>query len=393
MAEQLADNLQVVRDLGASVLKKAVGIGVVGCGYVSDFYLSSLRDYPELTLIGVHDVQADRAAAVGALHRVQVYEDLHELLADDRVKIVVNLTNPDSHADVTLAALAGGKHVYSEKPLATGMSAGRSIVAEAERTGLLVACAPANILGEAFQTLWRELRCGRVRTPRLAYAQLDDGAVHMMGYQNWHNSTGSFWPFRDEFAQGCNIEHSSYHLAALTTMFGPVRRVVADHATLMPDKLPAGEEGPVGADYVTASLTFGSGLVSRLTCSIVAPPDRSLTVVGDGGVLRLDDCWDLGSKVTARRAVAGSYAYLDDANDVPPVRPFSYSKRYSAGHRMDFPRGIADLASAVRMNRTPRLSARQALHVLEVTLAMSSPGGATVVTSEFESPEPMPWAV
>src|SRR5699024_10351713 len=112
-----------------------------------------------------------------------------------------------------------------------------------------------------------------------------------------------------EFALGCNIEHSAYHLSALTTLFGPVSRVVADHATLMPNKLPPGEEGHVGPDYVTASLRFDSGVVARLTCSIVAPPDRSLTVVGDGGVLRLDNCWHFGSPVTLRSAADPGHDY------------------------------------------------------------------------------------
>ncbi|MES0833708.1 Gfo/Idh/MocA family protein [Nocardiopsis tropica] len=373
--------------------RPSTGIAVVGCGYVSDFYLNPLIDHPELTLVGVHDRITERAAAVGERHGVEVYRTLSELLSDDRVQIVVNLTNPESHADVTLAALAAGRHVYTEKPLATDVADGRRIVEEADRSGLLVACAPANVLGEAFQTVWREVREGSVRTPRLVYAQLDDGAVHLMDFPTWHNSTGSPWPYKDEFALGCNIEHSAYHLSALTTLFGPVDRVVADHATLMPDKLPPGEEGGVGPDYVTASLRFGSGVVARLTCSIVAPPDRSLTVVGDGGVLRLDNCWDFGSPITLRTATDPGHDYLLPENEVEHVRPFVYRKHYSADHRMSFPRGIADLASAVEEGRTPRLSARQALHVLEVTLAMTSPTNVTAISSRFDAPEPLPWAL
>lgn len=373
-------------------MKESTGIAVVGCGYVSDFYLRSLADYPELTLIGVYDLQPDRAETVGVRYGVHVYKEMAELLADDRVRIIVNLTNPSSHASVTLAALEAGKNVYSEKPLATDLASGRRIVDEAERTGFLVACAPANILGESFQTLWRELRKDAVGTPHLVYAQLDDGAIHMMGFREWRNGQGISWPYRDEFENGCNVEHSSYHLTVMTTMFGPIRRVVADHATLMPDKLPAGEEGFVGPDYFTASLTFDSGLVSRLTCSIVAPVDRSLTVVGDGGVLRLDNCWDLGSRITVRQAVPGNWNYLKEARDIPLVRPFVNRDKNFISHPMDFTRGIADLAAATLERRKPRLSAEQALHVLEVTLAMSSSAGVTDITSKFDQSEPMPWA-
>jgi predicted dehydrogenase len=376
----------------ATLSDTAVGIAVVGCGYAADFYLNTLEDHPALTLVGVYDRIADRAGMAARKYGVEEYANLPRLLADDRVSIVVNLTNPASHAEITLAALAAGKHVYSEKPLATTVADGRRIVDEAERRGLLVACAPANVLGEAFQTLWREIRTGAVREPRLVYAELDDGAVHLMNYETWKNSMGSPWPYQDEFAMGCNVEHSAYHLAALTTMFGPVRRVVADHATLMPAKLPPGEEGRIGPDYVTASLTFSSTVKARLTCSIVAPIDRSLTVVGNGGVLRLENCWDFGSPLTLRPPAARGDDYLLAERPVELARPHVYRPRYSADHRMDFPRGIAELADAVRERRQPRMAARQALHVLEVTTAMTAGRGAVTITSDFDPPEPMPWA-
>ncbi|WP_266078096.1 Gfo/Idh/MocA family protein [Streptomyces sp. NEAU-W12] len=368
------------------------GVAIVGCGFVSDFYLRKLTDHPELVLTGVHDRIAGRSAAVGEHQGVEVYETLSDLLSDDRVHIVVNLTNPSSHAEVTLTALAAGRHVYSEKPLATSIADGKRIVAEAERRDLLVACAPANILGEAFQTLWREVRNGTIGVPRLVHAELDDGAVHLMGYQDWHNTTGSPWPYREEFGAGCTVEHAAYHLAPLTAMLGPVRQVVADHATLMPDKFPPGETGVVGPDFVTASLSFEGGTLTRLTCSVVAPPDRSLTVVGDGGVLRLDNCWDFGSPVTVRTIAGRRSDYLREAREVEHARPYLHHERYLANHRMDFPRGIAELAAAVGGQRVPRLSARHALHVLEVTLAMTSTTGVTAIASEFDQPEPLPWA-
>ncbi|MGP4112724.1 Gfo/Idh/MocA family protein [Streptomyces sp. 4N509B] len=371
---------------------RPVYVAVVGCGFVSDFYLDGLADHPGLALAGVHDLLPERAARVARRHGVRVYEDLPRLLADERVSVVLNLTPPKAHAGVTLAALAAGRHVYSEKPLATTLADGREIVEEAERRGLLVACAPSNVLGEAFQTLWREVRAHVVATPRLVYAELDDGAVHRMGYERWRNATGSPWPYREEFAAGCNVEHSSYHLATLTTLFGPVRRVVADRATLVRDKFPPGEEGPLGPDFVTATLTFDGGPLARLTCSTIAPVDRSLTVVGDGGVLRMADCWDHGTPVTLREAAGRRSAYLGPPRPVEPVRPFAPRSHHASGHRMDFPRGVADLAEAATLGRPPRLSARHALHVLEVTLAMGSADGAVDIASEFPPPEPMPWA-
>ncbi|WP_051951749.1 Gfo/Idh/MocA family protein [Actinacidiphila yeochonensis] len=368
------------------------GIAIVGCGFVAGLYLTTLDNHPDLELIGVYDILTERAEAAGARHGVVVYEKLSDLVADDRVDVVVNLTNPESHAEVTLAALDAGRHVYTEKPMATTVEDGRRITEEAERRGLVVACAPANFLGEAFQTLWREVRAGSIGTPRLVYAQLDDGIIHLMGCETWRNHLGVAWPYREEFAVGCTIEHAGYHLVPLTAMFGAVRKVVSDQATLMPDKFPPGESGPVGPDFMTASLTFEDGVVARLTCSIVAPHDRSLTVIGDAGVLRLTNCWDFGSPVTLRTVKAGDAAYLVDDHEVPPVRPYVRTDGTEADHDMDFARGIAEMAAAVQEGRTSRLSTRHALHVLEVTLALAESAGTTGITSEFDRPEPLSWA-
>lgn len=378
--------------MSSSPVRDPLGVGVVGCGYVSDFYLNTIGTYPGLRVVAVHDRDPDRAGRLGASYNVPTVASLDEMFSCADVSLVLNLTNPASHADVTAAALAAGRHVYSEKPLALTLAAGRALVDLAEQRGLALACSPANILGEALQTMWREVRRDAIGSPRLVYAQMDDGAIHLMNYETWVNGTGVPWPYRDEFATGSTMEHAAYHLQPLTTMFGPVRRVVSDVATLMEDKLPAGESGPIAADFSLASLTFASGVVARLTCGIVAPEDHSLVVVGDGGVMRLDDCWDYGSAITVRVLAGRRGRYLREAVPVTLVRPYRHLGRYQASHAMDFPRGVADLADAVLQGRAPRLSAIQALHVLEVELAILAGPGVFEITSSFPTPMPQPWA-
>ncbi|HEU5087594.1 MAG TPA: Gfo/Idh/MocA family oxidoreductase, partial [Roseiflexaceae bacterium] len=103
-------------------------VAIIGCGFVADYYMSTISGHPELSVIGAFDRNHDSLARFGAFHSVATYASLEELLADERVELVLNLTNPRSHYEVSRACLLAGKHVYSEKPLAMEMAQARELV-------------------------------------------------------------------------------------------------------------------------------------------------------------------------------------------------------------------------------------------------------------------------
>ena len=142
-------------------------VAFVGCGWVADLYLSTLKSHPRLELAGVYDSDPVRADAFARHHRVRKFDSYEQLLGDASIGLVANLTNPRSHYAVSRQALEAGKHVYSEKPLATDLAQATELVALADEKGLLLAGAPATLLGEAAQTAWKALRDGRVGKPRL----------------------------------------------------------------------------------------------------------------------------------------------------------------------------------------------------------------------------------
>jgi predicted dehydrogenase len=111
-------------------------IAIIGCGFVADLYAATLDIHSNLELTGVTDRDPERAVKFGSLYRARAYRDLDELLADDQIEIVLNLTNPESHFAVSRAALEAGKHVYSEKPLAMSMQDAISLSELAKRKKL-----------------------------------------------------------------------------------------------------------------------------------------------------------------------------------------------------------------------------------------------------------------
>ncbi len=375
---------------------------MIGCGYVADFYFSTLRNHPQLQLAGVFDQNPERARQFAEFHKVKRYESFDEILADPSIELIANLTNPKSHFQVSMAALSSGKHVYSEKPLATLLEDAETLVRVAHQRNLIVAAAPCNVLGESAQTIWRALREKRIGTPRLVYAEIDDGPVPFVNYRTWMSESGAPWPFQDEFEVGCTLEHAGYYLGMLTTFFGAASSITSFSNVLVKDK--GITLNPNSPDFATACIEFKSGVVARLTCSIYATHDHRLRIFGDEGVLSTDACWHYGAPVfltqrTPLRMRFDRFPKLARALRLGPtkiglVRPARFHS--SKGHnKMDFCRGLAEIADSVAEKRACRLSADWSLHVTELVLAMQDPvsyGSPRTVRSSFEPMQPMPWA-
>ena len=372
-------------------------IAMIGCGYVADFYIQSLPNHPNLELAGVFDRDETRCRRFTTFYGVKSYDSLAAAISDPTIELVVNLTNPRSHYEVSKAALDAGMHVYSEKPLSLCLDEAEELVNLAEQRGLLLASAPCNLLSETAQTAWKALREGRIGTPRLAYAELDD-PVFFLDYKKWVTESGTPWPFDDEFETGCTLEHAGYYLGWLTAFFGPAKRVVSFSTLLLPHK---GSNGNCGApDFSVGTIEFESGMVARITNSIYVTRDHTLRIFGDDGMLTIPECWDYGAPVYLDRRDPKSWREKHPRRammlglgrpGLPLVRPAEF-EHCGDGHKMDLSRGIAELADAVTEKRQPRLSARWSLHVNELALAISG-GVQRELSTTFEPMAPMSWSV
>jgi predicted dehydrogenase len=374
-----------------------MNVAIVGCGFVADYYMATLALHPELNLLGVMDRDGARADVLSAAYGVPKYAALSDLLGDGRVEMVLNLTNPRSHYEVSKAALMAGKHVYSEKPLAMQMTEATELVELAEAKGLAIGSAPCSSLSETAQTIWKALREGDLGTVRVVYAEMDDGMVHAMQFQKWKSISGMPWPSKDEFEIGCTLEHAGYCLTWLATWFGPAVSVTSFASVQVPDKLPGVELNMDSPDFSVACIQFASGVVARLTCSILAPHDHTMKIVADKGVLYTDDSWNYRSPVYSRKMVTiRRKTFLNPLKKNRKLVRAPYKKPNTKGSQsMDFARGPAEMAEALREGRPSRLSPRFSLHVNEMALAIHlarEQGAMYRMTTTFDPIEPMVWA-
>jgi len=120
-------------------------IAFIGCGYVADYYQQTLVNHPILQLAGVYDRDPERSRRFTGHYKVKRYGSFEEVLNDASVEVVVNLTTPKSHYDITKAALEAGKQVYTEKPISLRIDQARELVELAEQRGLILSAAPCGV--------------------------------------------------------------------------------------------------------------------------------------------------------------------------------------------------------------------------------------------------------
>ena len=348
-------------------------VALVGAGNIAGRYAAAIGRASGLELAGATDLDTSRTEALTAEHGGRAYPDVAAVLADSAVDTVVNLTVPQTHAEVTAAALEAGKHVHSEKPLALRHADAVRLVELARGRGLRLSSAPATLLGEAQQTLWKHIREGAIGRVRAVYAEANWDRI-----ERWHPDPRSL------YVVGPLVDVGVYPLTILTAIFGPVRSVRAYATTLEPDRalLDGTAFTPGAPDFVVAVLEHEDGVVSRLTASFYVGPgkQRGLEVHGDEGSLYLPTWAEADSRLELQQR-GGEYA------TIPPVRaPFP---------GIDWSRALVDLADAIEEGRPHRAGAEHAAHVVEVLDAVSTSsttGGSVVVASSFPIPDPMEWA-
>ena len=366
------------------------GIAIIGCGFVADYYMATIDAYPNLDVRGVFDKDPERLSVFCKHHSLDFYDSIETLLADESVSIVLNLTNPRAHFEISKQCLEAGKNVYSEKPLAMNYDDAKALVDMAKSLDLKISSAPCSALGKTAKTLSHAVKekiCGDVK---LVYAELDDGMVHKMAYKKWFSESGAPWPYRDEFEVGCTLEHAGYIVAWLMEMFGPIKSITAFSDCLVPEKVePEPPLSPADtADSSFGILKFECGVAVRLSTTIVAPHDHSVRLFGDKGMLFLKECWNNNEKVYFRKMmrIRRKTFFSPFKKEVKLPYKINVNKMNRGNTMMDFLLGVQELADAVTSGKDHLLNADFSLHVNEAALALQyagTEGGTYIMKSRF----------
>lgn len=352
-----------------------IRIGLIGCGNISAAYLRFLVQFPTARVVACADLEPERAAAKAAEFDIPASGVPEQLLARDDVDIVLNLTTPDAHAEVALAALAAGKHVYMEKPLATHRAAGERVIDAARASRLRVGGAPDTFLGGGLQTCRKLIDDGWIGEPVAATA-------FMMGHgpESWHPNPGFFY----QPGAGPMFDMGPYYLTALVHLLGPVARVGSLSKAAFAERVATskerfGERIPVHVPtHVAGLLEFANGAVGTIVTSfdVWGAKVPFIEVYGTLGTLSVPDPNTFAGPVLIRtqgdrewREVPLTHGYTDNSRGI----------------------GLIDMAHAVAQDRPHRANGDLMYHVLELMSALAASSGAFApIESSCERPAPVP---
>lgn len=386
-----------------------VNIAMIGCGDISGIYLKNLTEtFREVALVGVCDLIPERAlkAANYVAEQQQkgfdcvapkIYKDMYEAFDDPDVDVVLNITRPYQHYEVSRQALLHGKHVFSEKPLAADMEEGDELVALAEEKGLYMGGAPDTFMGAGIQTCRKLIDDGVIGDPVGATC-----AMVCHGHETWHPDPEFYY----KRGGGPMMDMGPYYVTALINLLGPVDGVIGRtkksfDTRLITSKPHYGEVVDVDVDtYLAGTLQFKNGAIGTIftTFDVHYNPfaQARFEVYGTKGTLVVPDPNTFGGPIRLFRPEdqvpigAGDPALMNRFTDpylgykeIPLM--FDYRENSRA-------LGLSDMCRAIETGREARCNYRQQHHVLEILTSFeksSREGKYIELKTRYERSNPM----
>ena len=373
------DMMQAVREsyqyLSGGDRMNPVKVGIIGTGNIFSQYIKGCRQFPILDVVAVSDLNIQLAEARAAEYDL-IAMSAEDLLADDNIELVINLTPPKAHVTVALNTIAAGKHIYTEKPLAINLEDGRKIMGFANEAEVRVGCAPDTFLGGGLQTCRKLIDDGWIGTPIAATAFMTS-----RGPESWHPNPVFFY----EVGGGPMLDMGPYYITALVSMLGGVRQLNAMTARSFEERIATSKEKnglsiPVEVSTHNAgTLQFDNGTIATMLISfdIWRANLPRIEIYGSEGTFSVPDPNTFGGPISVWLPNVGQWQEI----------PLTHSPEVGRGI------GVADMAQSIRNDEPHRASGDLALHVLEVMEAFdfaSETGQTLNITTPIDRPTPLP---
>jgi predicted dehydrogenase len=323
---------------------------VLGCGKISEKYIPNLKNkYAIIDLAGCCDVNADNAKKKAEMFGIETYT-MDQILSDDTIELVVNLTPPALHYSIIKQLLEAGRNVYSEKVLAINYEEARELAEIANQNHLYLGVAPDTFLGAAVQNANEIVKSGLIGEAKSCHAFVNRDS----------NTLGEFIPYMQKFGGGIGMDVGIYYITALLAILGPVKNVAGmsffpgTRVHRFPFTGNVNEPYEVTSESIlTGTIEFASGVLGTLhfNADCIFPEQPQLVIYGTEGIVYMANPNEFGGQVSILRK----------GQNQPVIIPsnFGYGEE-SRGL------GTAEMAWSMRAGRKHRANEQLAVHALEV---------------------------
>ena len=351
---------------------KRIRIGVIGCGSVSGSYLPVLAKCPYSEVVSLCDIRPERARKRAERFNVaHHYPHIDQMLAGEPFEFLINLTDMQEHEHLNRQALAAGKHVWSEKPIANSLRAGQELLRMAQQKGRRLWGAPITVQSPQFAFMARTLAQGALG--RVAAAHADYGHEG----PNWSS-------FFYEKGGGSMPDLMVYNITSLTGLLGPAKHVTAMLSIVTPER-DITEKGRIKVteeDNAMMLLDHGQGVISHIQSGFnyfnphghdgSGEQRHTITIVGSGGFMGLV-----------------GYDWAPQGVDLATHQQPKLERHATDAQGYIWQLGGALAAECLATGRELLVTPEQALHVLEIITAArksQATGKRIKLTSTFRWP-------
>ncbi|MFF2050288.1 Gfo/Idh/MocA family protein [Leifsonia sp. NPDC058194] len=343
-----------------AVTNGPIRVGVIGAGAISASYLENLKSFPDVDVVIVGDLDTDRSAARAQEFEVPKSGTATDVIDNDAVEIVVNLTIPAAHAEVSAAALEAGKNVWSEKPVGVTRSEGAALVRLASEKGLRLGVAPDTLLGPGMQTVRRIIESGAIGVP-LSAQTLFQTPGPQLGHPNPE--------FLFQPGAGPLFDFGPYYFTALANIFGSFSRIAAHGAKSTDTRVVgsgplAGTEFAVNVPTHVATLAqFEGGGVAQSVLSFDTQLQRMgfFEIYGSEATLSIPDPNRFTGRIRLAHAPDPANRSLDHEIVWEDIEP--------EGALTARGLGVLDLGRAIREERPHVATGELGTHVLDALVS------------------------
>lgn len=352
---------------------KPIRFGMLGAGMICTDRLGylpnigSLKDKVEI--VAVADIVVERAEEAARTFGIpEVYSNLGDMLDRSDIDVVVNLTPIPVHAATSLQIVQAGRHLVSEKPLATTLAEADAIIDAARQQGVTIVCAPPNVL------------YARYRAARALIDRGDIGKVAFARVRSSHAGPGggpAGWPMDPtwfyEKGSGPLLDMGVYGIHEITALLGPAKRVVAFSGITEPTRTVRGD-GPFGGTVINVTaddnslfmLDFGGATFAVVdgTFNVVAAKSPKVEVFARKGALAIHQRTEAGPPLEVYKQDLQPGV---DGWDAPDNYQDAIDAREDVLHRAML---LEHMADCLRDGTPPVASAEHARHALEIMIAV-----------------------
>ena len=373
-------------------MNKVFKVGLIGCGHISETYFRAEKYFNNIKIVKCADINHRNALKCAKTYKIKALS-VRELLKDQEVEIILNLTIPKAHYQIAKQSLLNGKHVYSEKPMAINFKDGKDLLKIAKSRKLYIGNAPDTFLGGGIQKS-KELVDKKI----IGKIKLGNAIFAFPGVQSYHPNPEPWFAKKEG---GPVIDMGPYYLTALVNLLGPAKKVtgsIVNGAKRRTIGIGPKKNKTFKVECPTTYLStiiFENGTVIRLTLSfdVIAHQRNHIELYGDKGSMIVPDPNMFGGSVYVCKKLGKPWKeYKTNKMPLGRINIRSQSSRANESPTNANYRGagLAEMAYAIENKKINKCNGELSLHVLDIiqsTMKASITGIPQIIKTKCKIPK------